>query len=117
MKKNNKLDVLNSVQILVAPWERGFTCGIMMKSSSKLTSDEYELTSTIARGMIRLATHEPHKVFTEGMKGFSEDRKKNNIPKDVRCIAEEKLDEKDVGEIIDFLDALKVKKDKKNYHK
>ena len=108
-----KLDITNSVQVLVAPWERGFTCGVMMTSSSKMTSENYELCSTIARGMIKLATEEPHQVFTQGLKGFAEDSKKNSIPKDIECIAESIHDAKDEGEVIDFIEALKERRDKK----
>ena len=114
MKEENKLNITNSVQVLVAPWERGFTCGVMMTSSSKMTSESYELCSTIARGMIKLATEEPHKVFTQGLKGFAEDNKKNSIPKDIECIAESTHDAKDEGEVIDFIEALRERRDKKS---
>lgn len=113
MKKENKLNVTNSVQVLVAPWERGFTCGIMMKSSSKMTSDQYQLTSTIARGMIKLATEEPHRVYTEGLNGFEEDRKNKKIPEDVECIAECTHDAKEESEVIDFMEAIKERGNKK----
>ena len=112
MKKDNKLNITNSVQVLVSPWERGFTCGILMNSSSKMTSEEYELTSTIARGMIKLATEEPHKVFTLGIKGFAEDRKNKSIPKDIECIAESTHDPEEATEVIDFIEALKKRRDK-----
>ena len=112
MKKDNKLDITNSVQVLVSPWERGFTCGILMNSSSKMTSEEYELTSTIARGMIKLATEEPHKVFTLGLKGFAEDKKNKSIPKDIECIAESTHDAEEDTDVIDFIEALKKRRDK-----
>ena len=107
-----KLDITNSVQVLVSPWDRGFTCGILMNSSSKMTSEEYELTSTIARGMIKLATDEPHKVFTLGIKGFAEDQKNKSIPKDIECIAESTHDTEEATEVIDFIEALKKRRDK-----
>ena len=113
MKKDNKLSIINSVQVLVSPWEKGFTCGIMLNENSKISSENYELISTIARGMIKIATEEPHKVFTQGMKGFAEDKKNNKIPEDVECIAESSLAGDDESEIIDFLDALKKQRDKK----
>ena len=78
MKKENKLNMKNSVQVLVAPWERGFTCGVMMSSSSEMSSENYELCSGIARGMVKIATEQPHKVYSEGIKGFAEDRKVEN---------------------------------------
>ena len=49
------------------------------------------------------------------MKGFAEDKKNNNIPEDVECIAESRLNGDDESEIIDFLDALKKQRDKKIY--
>ena len=54
MKKNEKFDVINSVKIIVSPWQKGFTCGIVMDSKSKMGTEEYELCSTIARGMIKM---------------------------------------------------------------
>ena len=113
MKEENKLSITNSVQVLVAPWERGFTCGIIMASSSKMTSENYEMCSTIARGMIKLATEEPHKVFTQGVKGFAEDRKNKSIPKQIDCIAESTHDGQDEAEVIDFIEAVKVRGEKK----
>ena len=113
MKKENKLNITNSVQVMVSPWERGFTCGILMNSSSKMTSEEYEMTSTIARGMIKLATEEPHKVFTQGIKGFAEDKKNKSIPKQIDCIAESTHDGQDEAEVIDFIEAVKVRGEKK----
>ena len=109
MKEENKLSMTNSVQVLVAPWERGFTCGVIVSSSTKMTTEQYEMCSTVARGMIKLATEEPHKVFTQGIKGFAEDRKSKNIPKDVACIAESTHDGKEEAEIIDFLEVSKEK--------
>ena len=63
MKKDKKFDVLNSIKVLVTPWERGFTCGIIMDSKAKMTTEQYELCSTIARGMIKMATSDPHTTF------------------------------------------------------
>ncbi len=113
MKKENKLNLTNSVQVLVAPWERGFTCGVIVPSSSKMTSENYEMCSTIARGMIKLATEEPHKVFTQGVKGFAEDRKNKSIPKQIDCIAESTHDGQDEAEVIDFIEAVKEREEKK----
>jgi|TARA_B100002051_G_C16103560_1_gene331851 hypothetical protein len=110
MKEENKPSMTNSVQVLVAPWERGFTCGVIVSSSTKMTTEQYEMCSTVARGMIKLATEEPHKVFTQGIKGFAEDRKSKNIPKDVACIAESTHDGKEEAEIIDFLEVSKEKR-------
>ena len=58
MKKENKLSIINSIQVLVSPWEKGFTCGIMLNENSKISSENYELISTIARGMIKIVSEE-----------------------------------------------------------
>ena len=55
-KKFDKSAFKNAIKDLVTPWEKGFTCGIVMDSNTKLTTEEYELCSTIARGMIKMAT-------------------------------------------------------------
>ena len=112
MNEENKLNITNSVQVLVAPWARGFTCGVIINSSSKMTSEQYEMCSTVARGMIKLATEEPHKVFTQGIKGFAEDRKNKSIPKNIECIAESTHDGKEEAEVIDFIEAIKERRDK-----
>ena len=71
MTKNKKFDVLNSIKVLVTPWEKGFTCGIVMDSKAKMSTEQYELCSTIARGMIKMATSDPHTTFLYGLRGFS----------------------------------------------
>jgi hypothetical protein len=30
MTKKDKLSLINSVKVLVSPWQKGFTCGIIM---------------------------------------------------------------------------------------
>ena len=112
MNEENKLNITNSVQVLVAPWERGFTCGVIINSSSKMTTEQYQLCSTISRGMIKLATEQPHEVFTQGIKGFAEDRKNKSMPKNIECIAESTHDAEEAGEVIDFIEALKERRDK-----
>ena len=42
MKKDDKPILINSIKVLVSPWENGFTCGIIMDSKSKMTTEEYE---------------------------------------------------------------------------
>ena len=42
-EKKNKLSIINSIQVLVSPWEKGFTCGIMLNENSKISSENYEL--------------------------------------------------------------------------
>ena len=108
MKKNEKFDVINSVKIIVSPWQKGFTCGIIMDSKSKMTTEEYELCSTIARGMIKMATTDPHSTFLWGLRGFADD--KNNNEKDMSISSVAEFD--DDSNVIDFLEFLKKKRDK-----
>ena len=108
MTKKDKISLLNSIKVLVAPWQKGFTCGIVMDSRSKMSTEEYELCSTIARGMIKMATSDPHSTFLWGLRGFAEDKKRNDKDLTVSSIAE--FD--DESNVIDFLEYLKMKRDK-----
>ena len=74
--KKSKTSYINSVKVLVSPWQKGFHCGIIMDSQSKMSTEEYELCSTIARGMIKMATSDPHSTFLWGLRGFADDKKK-----------------------------------------
>ena len=98
----------NAIKVLVTPWEKGFTCGIVMDSTTKLTTEEYELCSTIARGMIKMATTDPHSTFLWGLRGFADDKKQNKDGLTINSIAE--FDDED--NVIDFLEFLKQKRDK-----
>ena len=108
MNKENKKMLLKSIKVLVSPWEKGFTCGIIMDSKTKMTTEEYELCSTIARGMIKMATTDPHSTFLWGLRGFADDRKQNKDGLTINSIAE--FDDED--NVIDFLEFLKQKRDK-----
>ena len=107
-KKKESLSLLNSIKVLVSPWQKGFTCGIVMDSKSKMNTEEYELCSTIARGMIKMATTDPHSTFLWGLRGFSDDKKKNNKDLTISSVAE--FNEE--SNIVDFLEYLKKKRDK-----
>ena len=107
-KKIDKSAFKNAIKVLVTPWEKGFTCGIVMDSTTKLTTEEYELCSTIARGMIKMATTDPHSTFLWGLRGFADDKKQNNNDLAINSIAE--FDDED--NVIDFLEFLKQKRDK-----
>ena len=107
-KKFSKSAFKNAIKVLVTPWEKGFTCGIVMDSTTKLTTEEYELCSTIARGMIKMATTDPHSTFLWGLRGFAEDKKQNKEDLTINSIAE--FDDED--NVIDFLEFLKQKRDK-----
>ena len=108
MTKKDKLSLINSVKVIVSPWQKGFTCGIVMDSKSRMDTEEYELCSTIARGMIKMATSDPHSTFLWGLRGFAEDKKRNDKDLTVSSIAE--FD--DESNVIDFLEYLKMKRDK-----
>ena len=107
MTKNKKFDMLNSIKVLITPWEKGFTCGIVMDSTAKMSTEQYELCSTIARGMIKMATSDPHTTFLYGLRGFADD-KKNNKGMPINSTAE--FDDED--NVIDFIEYLKKKRDK-----
>ena len=107
MTKDKKFDTLNSIKVLVTPWEKGFTCGIIMDSKAKMSTEQYELCSTISRGMIKMATSDPHTTFLYGLRGFADDKKSNkSMP--INSIAE--FDKED--NVIDFIEYLKKKRDK-----
>ena len=108
MKEKDKMMLINSIKVLVSPWEKGFTCGIIMDSKSKMTTEEYELCSTIARGMIKMATTDPHSTFLWGLRGYAEDKRKNENDLTISSVAE--FD--DDSNVIDFLEFLKMKRDK-----
>ena len=108
MKEKDKMMLINSIKVLVSPWEKGFTCGIIMDSKSKMTTEEYELCSTIARGMIKMATTAPHSTFLWGLRGFADDKKKET--RDLTISAVSEFD--DESNVVDFLEFLKQKRDK-----
>ena len=109
MTKNREgLSLINSIKVLVSPWQKGFTCGIVMDSKSKMGTEEYELCSTIARGMIKMATTDPHSTFLWGLRGFADDKKNNKGDLTISSVAE--FD--DADNVVDFLEYLKQKRDK-----
>jgi hypothetical protein len=108
-KKTKKENFNNAIKVLITPWERGFTCGIVMESKAKMTTEQYELCSTIARGMIKAATQDPQTIFVYGLKGFADDKRdpnKENLT--INSVAE--FDEED--NVIDFIEYLKQKREK-----
>ena len=106
--KKSKMSYVNSVKVIVSPWQKGFHCGIIMDSKSKMSTEEYELCSTIARGMIKMATSDPHSTFLWGLRGYAEDKKKSGKDLTISSVAE--FD--DESNVIDFLEYLKMKRDK-----
>ena len=108
INEKSKVSYVNSVKVIVSPWQKGFHCGIIMDSKSKMTTEEYELCSTIARGMIKMATSDPHSTFLWGLRGYAEDKKKSSKDLSISSVAE--FD--DESNVIDFLEYLKMKRDK-----
>ena len=106
--KKSKMSYINSVKVIVSPWQKGFHCGIIMDSKSKMSTEEYELCSTIARAMIKMATSDPHSTFLWGLRGYAEDKKKSGKDLTISSVAE--FD--DESNVIDFLEYLKMKRDK-----
>ena len=109
MKKT--FDIINDIKVIITPWDKGFSCGILMDSKTKMTDDQYELCSTIARGMIKMATADPHTTFLAGIKGFADDAKYKKTNGGIN----EKANIDDTENIIDFLEYLKRKR-KKELH-
>ena len=104
-------DIINAIKVIVTPWDKGFSCCIVMHSKTKMTDDQYELCSTIARGMIKMATSDPHTTFLAGIKGFADDAKYKKTNGGIN----EKANIDDTENIIDFLEYLKRKR-KKELH-
>ena len=106
--EKNKFNLLNSIKVLITPWEKGFSCGIILDGRNKMTNEQFELTSTIARGMIKQATTDPHSTFLLALKGFADDRKYKKTDGGFNGIA--KFNENE--NIIDFLKYLQRKRNK-----
>ena len=67
MRKNNNKPS-GQIMILVSPWEKGFTCGILSDGTTLgMNSKDYELCSTIAKGMCFAANQNPDKIFKLGL--------------------------------------------------
>ena len=107
-KKITNKAFLNAIKVLVTPWEKGFSCGIVMDSKNIMTTEEYELCSTIARGMIKMATTDPHSTFLWGLRGFADDKNKQKDNLTISAVSE--FD--DESNVVDFLEFLKQKRDK-----
>ena len=100
MEKNNS-NPSGSIHILVSPWEKGFSCGILSDGTTfGMSSKEYELCSTIAKGMCYAANQNPDKIFKLGPHASGSKKIKNNLPK------------KNKSNVIDFLQFLRIKRGK-----
>ena len=108
MAKKKEVNITNSIKVLITPWDKGFTCGIVMDSKASMNTEQYELCSTIARGMIKMATSDPQTTFMYGLRGFADDKKSNKQDLTINSVAE--FDSED--NVIDFIEYLKNKRDK-----
>ena len=106
--KEDKFNLLSSIKVLVSPWEKGFSCGIILDTRNKMSDEQFELVSTIARGMIKQATTDPHSTFLAGIKGFADDRKYRKQNGGIDAVASLSDD----NNIIDFLKYLQRKRNK-----
>ena len=97
-KLKKKLDAQKAVKIFITPGENGFNVAIDIENSKNLNPEEYELVSTIARGLVFQATTDPHATFLMGVKGFKNEKKKKNLKKETK---------KKQNNVIDFLDYIK----------
>ena len=98
MEKNNS-NLSGSITILVSPWEKGFSCAVLSDGTTfGMSTKEYELCSTIAKGMCYAANQNPDKIFKLGLKASGLKKTKNNLLK------------KNNSNVIDFLQYLRIKK-------
>ena len=98
MEKNNS-KFSNSITILISPWEKGFSCGVLSDGTTfGMSTKEYELCSTIAKGMCYAANQNPDKIFKLGLKVPGLKKTKNNLLK------------KNNSNVIDFLQFLRIKR-------
>ena len=59
------------VKLYVKQTEKGFTCGII--DEQLYSTNEYYVSLTLARGMLRLALNNPDMVFDEGILAMGEE--------------------------------------------
>ncbi len=98
-KIKKKLDAQKAVKIFITPADNGFNVAIDIENSKNMNTEEYELVSTIARGLVFQATTDPHTTFLMGVKGFKNDKEKK---KDIK-----KKTKKKQNNVIDFIDYIK----------
>ena len=98
-KLKKKVDAQKAMKIFITPADNGFNVAIDIENSKNLNPEEYELVSTIARGLVFQATTDPHTTFLMGVKGFKNDKeKKKDIKKETK---------KKQNNVIDFIDYIK----------
>ena len=114
MTKMKKSDIEKATKIVIMPWEKGFTCGIVFGDSAEYGYEEEDMISIIARGMIKQAVSDPHATYLLGLKGFADDKKQ--VEAGIQNLDEPFLSSADLTEesdnVIDFFDYYKPKKPK-----
>lgn len=105
MKKINKKDLDSSTKIVIMPWEKGFTCGIVFSKDIEIGFEEDDMIAVMARGMIKSAVSDPHKIYLMGLQGFTEDKIKiaNGEADDDIILSSASLTE-DNSNVIDFFE-------------
>ena len=98
-KLKRKVEAQKAMKIFITPADNGFNVAIDAENSKNMSSEEYELVSTIARGLVFQATTDPHSTFLMGLKGFKNDKEKK--------IDKKKETKKKQNNVIDFLDYIK----------
>ena len=98
-KLKKKVEAHKAMKIFITPADNGFNVAIDAENSKNMTSEEYELVSTIARGLVFQATTDPHSTFLMGLKGFKNDKEKK--------IDKKKETKKKQNNVLDFLDYIK----------
>jgi len=106
MTKITKKDLETCTKIVIMPYDEGFTCGIHFGDDVEPGSEESNMISVIARGMIKQAVMDPGLTYELGLEGFSEDR--NKLKKEL--LKEISMDSDNV---IDFFEYLAKPKNKK----
>jgi len=117
MTKMKKSDLEGATKIVIMPWEKGFTCGIVFSSKATESGNEEEdMIAIIARGMIKQAVMDPHSTYMAGLKGFADDKHKvdsgeQDIDEPFLSSADLTKDEED-DNVIDFFDYYKPREPK-----
>ena len=104
-KLKRKVEAQKAMKIFITPAENGFNVAIDIENSKNMSTEEHELVSTIARGLVFQATTDPHSTFLMGLKGFKNDKeKKRDLKKEGP--------KKKQNNVIDFIDYLKKLRNK-----
>ena len=69
MDFSKPIDIFQSVSVIITPHDKGFTCGIIDPKST----DDRDVCSIIAKGLVRFVTTNADLIYEEGMKGFQDD--------------------------------------------